>query len=445
MKKSINHARGCLLGLAIGDAVGTTLEFTPKQAVQPIVDMVGGGPFDLQPGQWTDDTSMMLCLADSLLAQGLHDPRDQMDRYLRWYHDGENSCTGHCFDIGNTVRSALKCYQQHRDGTPYVGACDEFSAGNGSLMRIAPIALAYWQQPVAKAMAMAADSSRTTHGEARAVDACQLMTYLLHQLLNQPVDAGTQPNSWLRQHLAQFASQWQLHDEIQQLCSGEFIGKAETQIHGSGFVVRSLEAALWCFAHARDFADGTLLAANLGEDADTTAAIYGMLAGAFWGEAALPVMWLRKLAWRGKIGNKAEALLTVMPVSLPTAQAAQIALVEQTLQQLGFEAEHGRWRNAEYDFWAQLNHSELGFYFAGIEWPHPHQPEPLDKAIKVFPLASLPDDAKRLKLKLRRFVKRLGSDYVYKPCEGCGNSIHRDHSTYGMCDNCAVIHLGIIH
>ena len=163
--------RGALLGLACGDAVGTTLEFKPPGSFAPISDMVGGGPFELEPGQWTDDTSMALCLAVSLVEQGGFDPADQMQRYVRWYREGYLSSNGVCFDIGNTVSAALRRFE--RSGEPYSGATDPYSAGNGSIMRLAPLPLAFAATP-ARAIALAAQSSRTTHGAPAALDGCHV-------------------------------------------------------------------------------------------------------------------------------------------------------------------------------------------------------------------------------------------------------------------------------
>ncbi len=129
--------RGCLLGLAAGDALGTTLEFKRPGTFEPIGDMVGGGPFGLQPGQWTDDTSMALCLATSLIECGGFDAADQMQRYVRWWHEGYLASTGSCFDIGNTVSGALSRFVRH--GDLYAGSTDPHTAGNGSLMRLAPV------------------------------------------------------------------------------------------------------------------------------------------------------------------------------------------------------------------------------------------------------------------------------------------------------------------
>src|SRR5438128_1276381 len=168
--------RGCLLGLAIGDALGTTLEFRPPGSFTPIEDIVGGGPFKLRPGEWTDDTSMALCLATSLIERGGFDAVDQLDRYVRWWRKGYLSSTGRCFDIGNTVRDALLRFE--RTWEPFCGSTDPHTAGNGSLMRLAPVVLFFAGNP-RLAIEMAADSSRTTHAAEEAVDACRYMAALL--------------------------------------------------------------------------------------------------------------------------------------------------------------------------------------------------------------------------------------------------------------------------
>lgn len=131
----VERYRGSLLGLAVGDALGTTLEFKPPGSFEPIDEMVGGGPFSLRPGEWTDDTSMALCSAESLVERREFDALDQMERYVRWYRKGHLSSNGRCFDIGTTVRAALYRFEQTRD--PYSGPTDPATAGNGALMRLA--------------------------------------------------------------------------------------------------------------------------------------------------------------------------------------------------------------------------------------------------------------------------------------------------------------------
>lgn len=153
--------QGCLLGLAIGDAVGATLEFSPRGSFSPMTDMVGGGPFDLEPGEWTDDTSMALCLAYSLIERRGFNARDQMERYLRWRSEGYLSSTGRCFDIGGTVSSALNRFSI--TGEAFSGSNDPRSAGNGSIMRLAPVVLFFYPDSNA-ILHFARQSSRTTHG-----------------------------------------------------------------------------------------------------------------------------------------------------------------------------------------------------------------------------------------------------------------------------------------
>jgi ADP-ribosyl-[dinitrogen reductase] hydrolase len=266
--------RGCLLGLACGDAVGTTVEFQPRGTFARVTDMVGGGIFHLAPGQWTDDTSLALCLAESLVERQGFDPRDQMERYCRWWKEGYLSATGTCFDIGSTTVDALSRFLA--TGEPYSGSQDPLRAGNGSLMRVAPVPM-YFAPDRDAAVRHAAESSRTTHGCDEAVDACRYFADLLVRTLD---GAG-------KSELFGFEA-GPLAPAIEAIASGDYREKAVDDIHGGGYVVHSLEAALWCFAQTDDFETAILTAVNLGEDADTTAAICGQIPGAHYGVDAIP-------------------------------------------------------------------------------------------------------------------------------------------------------------
>jgi len=282
---------GCLLGLAAGDALGTTLEFKPPGSFTPISDMVGGGPFELEAGQWTDDTSMALCLAESLIETGRFDPGDQMKRYTQWREEGHLSCTGHCFDIGNTVANALS--QFGATGEPFSGSTSPHSAGNGSIMRLAPVPMAYADNP-AVAMEKSAESSRTTHGCEEAVDACRYFGGLIVGALN-----GATKEALLASRYAPEAGYWETHrlcPKIDEIAVGSFKDKEPPQIAGTGYVVASLEAALWAFHSSATFEEGALLAVNLGDDADTTGAVYGQIAGACYGAQGIPDSWRKKIA-----------------------------------------------------------------------------------------------------------------------------------------------------
>ena len=206
-----------LLGLAAGDAVGTTVEFSPRGSFAPVTSMTGGGPFNLQPGQWTDDTSMALCLAESLIVKGEFNPADQMARYLNWWQWGYLSSTGSCFDIGMTVRTALQHFSD--TGNPYSGDTSPRTAGNGSLMRLAPVVL-FAYPDVDAAIQLAADSSRTTHGAPEAVERCQLFVALLCSAL-----AGAKKESLLTGIAFQ-----PTEPKLKELTTGNFIAKEEAQI-----------------------------------------------------------------------------------------------------------------------------------------------------------------------------------------------------------------------
>ena len=275
--------RGCLMGLAAGDALGTTLEFRSPGSFEPINDMVGGGPFGLEPGQWTDDTSMALCLAASLIERDGFDPSDQMRRYVRWWREGYMSSTGRCFDIGITTSRALSKFVD--TGEPYSGPTDAMSAGNGSLMRLAPVPMCFASDP-GRAIALSADSSRTTHGALEAVDACRYFAGLLVGALR-----GVGKEELLSPLYCPVEGYWErnpLSPKVAAVAGGSFKHKDPPEIRGTGYVVDTLEAVLWAFHRTGDFREGALRVVNLGDDADTTGAVYGQIAGAFYGVEAIP-------------------------------------------------------------------------------------------------------------------------------------------------------------
>lgn len=304
--EKITRYRGCLLGLAVGDAVGTTLEFKPPGTFTPINDMVGGGPFGLIPGQWTDDTSMALCLAESLIKKKGFDPVHQLQKYLQWYRQGYLSSTGRCFDIGGTVQQALWRFED--TGEPFCGSIDPLSAGNGSIMRLAPVPL-FYAANFEEAIAKSKDSSRTTHGAATAVDACRYLAALIVGAIN-----GISKEELLASRYSPIPNYWEnnrLVEEIDEIATGSFKHRQPPEIKGTGYVVKSLEAALWAFYHSNSFAEGCLLAVNLGDDADTTGAVYGQLAGAFYGEEGIPKTWREKLAKYDLIASMAEQIFAL--------------------------------------------------------------------------------------------------------------------------------------
>ncbi|MDI6644233.1 MAG: ADP-ribosylglycohydrolase family protein [Methanobacteriaceae archaeon] len=280
-----DRIHGCLLGLAIGDAMGAPVEFKPPGTFEPVTGYRSSPVHKLNPGEWTDDTSLALCLLDSLIQCKGFDPKDQMQRYLRWYREGYLSIRGECFDIGNTTREALQCFE--RTGNPYCGPDHEYSAGNGSLMRIASIPL-YFRYSFDETVKYAALSSRTTHQHPLAVESCQVMACLIHGALN-----GVEKKYLLS---PEYLSKMEFHKEIQEVLDGSYKRMNPPYIRGMGYVVKSLEASLWAFYNSNNFKEGCLLAVNLGEDSDTTGAIYGGLAGAYYGRNNIPNDWIDGLA-----------------------------------------------------------------------------------------------------------------------------------------------------
>jgi ADP-ribosyl-[dinitrogen reductase] hydrolase len=288
------RALGCMLGLAVGDAVGTAVESKPRDSFRPLKDMVGGGPFKLAAGEWTDDTTMALCLAESLLSLGGLDQEDLMERFQRWLEHGENTVPGRCFDIGATTRAAIQRFMA--DGFPAAGSSAPDTAGNGSLVRLAPLAIfCLGQRELGEILAQ--KQSYTTHAAKECIEACRLfMTQLLDALDGADKDAATRPRVM------------SLAPKVLFINAGEWRSKTRDQISSSSYVVNTLEAALWSVWQTDNFRDAVLTAANLGDDAGSVAAVAGQLAGALYGVTAIPPQWLAKLAWRDKVEKLASDL-----------------------------------------------------------------------------------------------------------------------------------------
>ncbi len=257
--------------------------------------MTGGGPFRLNKGEWTDDTSMALCLAHSLLHKKGFDPVDQMNRYCNWWRVGYMSSNGRCFDIGGTVMAALDKYLEFKD--PFSGSSAEDSSGNGSLMRLAPIPM-YYSGNKAKAIEFAGESSRTTHGSAECIDSSRLFSSLLVEAFS----AESKQDIFKNERYQPYCPQ------VIDIANLKFLSNNYEQLTGSGYVIESLESALWCFMQADNFEEAILMAANIGNDADTTAAICGQIAGAYYGFSQIPEKWRSSITMSEEIQTWSEQL-----------------------------------------------------------------------------------------------------------------------------------------
>jgi ADP-ribosylglycohydrolase len=296
---------GSLIGLACGDALGVPNEFQAPGTFKPVTDIIGGGVFKLEPGYWTDDTSMALCLAESLVHKKEFDPVDQLERYVDWWRNGHLSSTGECFDIGISTSKALAYFEQNPQ--PFPGLKFPESGGNGALMRLAPIPLAYAKNPW-QAIRRAGHSSEVTHGAPESFQACCFYSGLIVGALN-----GVDKSKLLVKDTPYHpVADWPLdsfNPKIRQVITGSYLEKEPPDITGNGYVVDTLEAALWAFARTDNFEDGALEVVNLGDDADTTGAVYGQLAGAYYGIDSIPQNWLDKLIMLDTLENYALNLL----------------------------------------------------------------------------------------------------------------------------------------
>ena len=297
--------RGCLLGAALGNAIGVTNDMRPAKAITPIDHPIGGGLFDIAPGGWTDETAMLLCLAESMIHMRGFDARDVADRFLHWWRDGYMTCAGRVYEVGNTTRMALYTYQQ--TGNPLQALRAQTASGNGSVTRIAPLALVIMDDPT-ELLRVCAHNSLITHGTQTAIDACRYAAWLLVQLCLGVEKRTAMQQPWPHAPLA---------DDVAQVVAGSYRTKILADIRTSIDVSDTLEAALWALWHHDDYASGALVIANLGGLSESCGQLYGTFAGACYGEAGLPTEWLAVLQKRPLIGWVAEELLRTAWKSLP--------------------------------------------------------------------------------------------------------------------------------
>jgi ADP-ribosyl-[dinitrogen reductase] hydrolase len=302
-----NRKRGALFGLAIGAALGAAVEFNSPGTFPEVTGYRGGGPHGLAPGEWTDDTSMALALADSIATGWNLD--DQAGRYVDWWQRGEYSVNGRCFDIGFTTQRALSRFCSTRDAQPS-GDPSERSSGNGSIMRLAPVPIRYadlFPDHLEELVEKLVESSLPTHASPMCLSSCAYMGVVLCGLIHGLSREVVLSPNW--EPLLQLKRIHSLHPKVEEVADGSYRRKQPSEIEGSGFVVASLEAALWSFYDALDFRQAILQAVNLGDDADTTGAVCGQFAGAYWGESGVPPEWRQGLARQDLIEKAIEGLL----------------------------------------------------------------------------------------------------------------------------------------
>jgi ADP-ribosylglycohydrolase len=303
-----DRCRGTLIGLAVGDALGAAVEFSSPGSFAPVTGYRSGGPHGLEAGEWTDDTSMALALADSIASAGW-DLNDQANRYVQWWQTGKYSVNGCCFDIGITTKSALSRFLASKNALAS-GDTSERASGNGSIMRLAPVPMSHadlYPDNIEKLSRLADESSLPTHASEQCRSACRYLATVLAALIRGEDRHTVLSPNWKPLQLLNEIKP--LHPLIQEVAQGSFRQKQPPAIEGSGWVVRSLEASLWAFHDADSFEEAVLRAVNLGNDADTTGAICGQLAGAFWGELQIPRAFRSGLARMDMLENAMAGIL----------------------------------------------------------------------------------------------------------------------------------------
>lgn len=287
---------GALLGLTVADALGVPVEFRSRSALDhdPVTDMFGYGTYNQPPGTWSDDSTMTWCTVESLALQSECDTEDMAGRFVRWLTHGYMTPYNELFDIGNATREALERYRTEAVWAKFAGLTHEHSNGNGSLMRILPMAFYVRNLETAERERLVNEVSSITHRHPRSLLACQIYVEVALKLLE-----GQSAQQAYQATVAAINERYAEHAELsafERVLNGGLAALKRDEIRSSGYVVDTLEAAIWCLLTTDSYREAALKAVNLGEDTDTTAAVAGGLAGILYGESSIPPEWLSRIA-----------------------------------------------------------------------------------------------------------------------------------------------------
>lgn len=311
-----SQLRAALLGLAVGDALGVPVEFESRarRKADPVVTMRAYGTHHQPAGTWSDDASLTFCLAETI-AEG-YSVRKLAQNSCRWYYDNFWTPHGRVFDIGITTREALYRFKTNPEGTPLAGGTDEYSNGNGALMRILPLAFYQPDMPLESRFRLIFDASAITHGHIRSAVACFLYLEMARHLRagHTPAEAYARLCAAAPAQLQQLNVPAREVEQFAYILTGNLADLPKQIIRSGGYVMHTLEAALWCLLRYDTYAETVLAAVNLGDDTDTTGAVTGGLAGLYYGEAAIPPEWLAVLARRADIEDLAARMANKLSV-----------------------------------------------------------------------------------------------------------------------------------
>ncbi len=306
--------RGMIMGTAVGDALGVPVEFVSRENLKkdPVRDMRSGGPHGQPAGTWSDDTSLTLCTIESL-CRG-YDLNDMAKRFVAWYVDGACSPHGHAFDIGFTTLRAIQNLINGKSPRES-GERDERSNGNGSLMRIAPLIFYTYSMGIEDRMKIVHEVSSITHAHPRSLIACGFFVDLgINILRGMSREAAYHRTTKFIQEYYSFAPFADELKHFKRIIDGEIWHLEEREIKSTGYVVHTLESALWSFISAKNFEEAVLKSVNLGEDTDTTGAVTGAISGLYFGYEAIPKSWREKIARKDELIALADKYANVLGI-----------------------------------------------------------------------------------------------------------------------------------
>jgi len=299
---------GGLVGVCVGDALGVPVEFVSRDKLKlnPIKDMVGYGTYNQPPGTWSDDSSLTLCLAESL-CKGFN-IHDIADKFIKWLYEGYWTPYGETFDIGNTTYIAISRLKSGVNPLD-AGPKDEFSNGNGSLMRILPLSFYLEKMKKEEQFEITHKVSRITHGHLRSQMACGIYIQIAINLLKEdpPEIAYKKAKEISLDYYSREPYVYELK-HFDRILKSDIRKLPLDLIKSTGYVIDTLEASLWSFLNSKTFKDAVLTAVNLGGDTDTIGAVTGGLAGIYYGYSAIPKDWVKKIAKVDEIIELSERL-----------------------------------------------------------------------------------------------------------------------------------------
>lgn len=308
----IKTVKGAIFGLAVADALGVPVEFESREKLREnsVHKMLGFGSHDVPKGTWSDDTSMTLCTLNSIAQKGKIDLEDNILEFSKWAEDGYMTPHGEMFDIGRTTLTSLRNYWNCKN-VYTCGGKSEYDNGNGSLMRIIPVSLFNHLKNLSQKESIrnVHEVSALTHAHERSLIACGIYDFTMQELIKFP--DKTTVNIALKK-AEKYYIDYEEIKHYKRLFDEKFMDTDICLIKSSGYVVDTLEAAIWCLLNTDSYKECVLKAVNLGEDTDTVAAVAGGLAGILYGYDSIPKEWINTLVKNNMISKMCDEFVKVI-------------------------------------------------------------------------------------------------------------------------------------